>query len=71
MEPENMAKLFKDTNAADAILPQDKSESFYKRPMTAAYYALHMVGITDEWKPYKKQGKEDTNQTLRQALRWV
>ena len=49
-ETKDMRKLLDTTYATAAILPQNGSKSFYWRPMTAAYYALHIVGITDEWK---------------------
>merc|ERR1712115_526054 len=71
MELENMATLFKDTNATNAILPQDDVEHFFTRPVKAAYWALHMVGITDKWKPYKKQEKRENIQDLERALECV
>merc|ERR1711884_363275 len=51
--------------------PQDDAEHFFLRPVKAAYWALHMVGITDKWKPYKKQERRDNIQDLEQALECV
>ena len=50
-----------------------ESKTFYQKPMLAAYYALHMVGIKDDRKMYKEKSKEDKDKkpTLKQALKWV
>ena len=71
MGRKHMAKLFKDTNATNAILPKDDTDHFFMRPLKAAYWALHMVGITDEWKPYKRQEKRENIQDLERALECV
>ena len=49
------------------------TKTFYQKPLMAAYYALHMVGIKDDRKMYKEKSKEDKDKkpTLKQALKWV
>ena len=67
----NLQKKLIITGATTATLPEHESKTFYQKPMMAAYYALHMVGIKDDRKMYKEKSREDKNLTLKQALRWV
>ena len=75
-ESKDLEQLLITTNNTSAVIPEHQKKTFYQRPLMAAYYALHMIGITDDRKMYKEKSnadKRDKNKhpTLIKALQYV
>merc|ERR1711884_135583 len=75
-ESKDLEQLLITTNNTSAVIPEHQKRTFYQRPLMAAYYALHMIGITDDRKMYKEKSnadKKDKNKhpTLIKALQYV
>merc|ERR1711884_200496 len=75
-ESKDLEQLLITTNNTSAVIPEHQKRTFYQRPLMAAYYALHMIGIKDDRKMYKEKSKADKKDknkhpTLIKALQYV
>merc|ERR1711884_693920 len=75
-ESKDLQQLLIETDNTTAIIPEHQTKTFYQKPLMAAYYALHMIGIKNDRRIYKEKSKadkkdKDKHPTLIKALQYV